>query len=60
MSGGPSAAPRRWDEFLVVRDPQQGHICPSGERIASMGGASRKHYQFTAIDDCTMLRALPT
>jgi len=47
---------RRWKRY---EKPQPGHRVQIDVKfIAPIGGRKRKHYQFTAIDDCTRIRVL--
>jgi transposase InsO family protein len=47
---------RRWKRY---EKPQPGHrVQVDVKFIAPIGGRKRKHYQFTAIDDCTRIRVL--
>jgi transposase-like protein len=47
---------RRWQRY---EKPLPGHRVQLDVKfIAPLGGSRRKHYQFTAIDDCTRLRVL--
>ena len=46
----------RWKRY---EKPQPGHrVQVDVKFVAPIGGTKRKHYQFTAIDDCTRLRVL--
>ena len=46
----------RWKRY---EKPQPGHrVQVDVKFVAPIGGTRRKHYQFTAIDDCTRLRVL--
>ena len=47
---------RRWQRY---EKPQPGHQLQVDVKfVAPLGKSRRKHYQFTAIDDCTRLRVL--
>lgn len=50
---------RHQDRWKRYEKPQPGHQVQIDVKfVAPIGGARRKHYQFTAIDDCTRLRVL--
>jgi hypothetical protein len=56
MPGGGS---RHKDRCKRYEKPQRGHrVQVDVKFIAPQAGARKKHYQFTAIDDCTRLRVL--
>jgi transposase InsO family protein len=50
---------RHVDRWKRYEKPQPGHrVQIDVKLIAPLAGSRRKHYQFTAIDDCTRLRIL--
>lgn len=50
---------RHKDRWKRYEKPQPGHrVQVDVKFIAPLAGARKKHYQFTAIDDCTRLRVL--
>ena len=50
---------RHQDRWKRYEKPQPGHRVQIDVKfIAPLAGARRKHYQFTAIDDCTRPRVL--
>jgi transposase InsO family protein len=50
---------RHKDRWKRYEKPQPGHRVQIDVKfIAPLAGARKKHYQFTAIDDCTRLRVL--
>jgi transposase InsO family protein len=50
---------RHKDRWKRYEKPQPGHrVHVDVKFIAPLAGARKKHYQFTAIDDCTRLRVL--
>ena len=50
---------RHQDRWKRYEKPQPGHrVQVDVKFVAPIGGLRKKHYQFTAIDDCTRLRVL--
>ena len=50
---------RHKERWNLYEKPQPGHrVQVDVKFVAPIGGTRRKHYQFTAIDDCTRLRVL--
>ena len=50
---------RHKDRWKRYEKPQPGHrVQVDVKFVAPIGGTRKKHYQFTAIDDCTRLRVL--
>jgi transposase InsO family protein len=50
---------RHQDRWKRYEKPQPGHqVQVDVKFVAPIGGARKKHYQFTAIDDCTRIRVL--
>jgi transposase len=50
---------RRVDRWKRYEKPQPGHRVQINVKfVAPLKGARKKHYQFTAIDDCTRIRVL--
>lgn len=50
---------RYQDRWKRYEKPQPGHhVQVDVKFVAPIGGSRKKHYQFTAIDDCTRIRVL--